>query len=261
MVHFVGAGSGAADLITVRGQRLLSEADIVIYAGSLINTELLDNCRKEARLYDSSGLTLEKVTAIMKDAEDEGLDTVRLHTGDPSVFGAVREQIDELCKLDIDYDITPGVTASMACAASLGIEFTLPGVTQSFVITRIPGRTDVPETESIENFVRTGASVAVYLSSGLTRELSDRLINAGFAGDMPVAAVYKASWQDEKKFVCTLKALPEMMEKEGINGLAVILLGPAIGQLTKEGIYRRSSLYDPSFSTGYRAAEDKGNKA
>ena len=256
MVHFVGAGSGAVDLITVRGQRLLSEADVVIYAGSTINKELLNYCKKNVTLYDSAYLTLEEVMNIIKEADDKGLDIVRLHSGDPSIYGAVREQIDELCKLNIEYDITPGVTAAMAAAASLGLEFTLPGVTQSFVITRMSGRTEVPEAESIERFVKTGASVAVYLSSTLTEELVDRLLSAGISGDMPVAVVYKASWEDEKRLACTLGTLTEDMQREGINGLAVILLGPAVAQLDGRSSYERSKLYDPSFATGYRGGDE-----
>ena len=201
MVHFVGAGSGAADLITLRGQKLLAEADVVIYAGSLINKELLNNCRKSVKLYDSALLTLEQVTDIMAEACGKKLEVVRLHSGDPSVYGAIREQIDILCKLSIDYDITPGVTAAMAAAASLGIEYTLPGVTQSFVITRIAGRTGMPETESIERFVSTGASVAVYLSAALTDKLTEKLLSHGISEELPAAVVYKASWEDEKRSI------------------------------------------------------------
>ena len=255
MVHFVGAGSGAADLIPVRGQRQLEEADVVIYAGSIINKELLKYCKKNAKLYDSSTLTLEEVAEIMINANRTGLDIVRLHSGDPSIYGAVREQIDILCKHNIDYDITPGVTAAMAAAASLGIEYTLPGVTQSFIITRMAGRTGVPGDESIERLVSTGASLAVYLSSGLVSELTERIISHGVTGDLPAAVVYKASWEDERRYLCKLNELPGIFEREGIRGMAVILLGRAIGQVS--GIkYERSRLYDPSFSTGYRMASD-----
>ncbi|MCR5773941.1 MAG: cobalt-precorrin-4/precorrin-4 C(11)-methyltransferase, partial [Lachnospiraceae bacterium] len=196
MVHIVGAGSGALDLITVRGLRLLEEADAVIYAGSVVNKELLNNCKKNVTLYDSSKLTLEEMTELIRSAADRGFDVVRLNSGDPSIYGAERELIDELCKLGIDFDITPGVTAAMAAAASLGMEFTLPGVTQSFVITRMSGRTEVPETEDIEVFVKSGASVAVYLSSALTEKLSSRLIEGGVSKKLPAAVVYKASWPE-----------------------------------------------------------------
>ena len=257
MVHFVGAGSGAVDLITVRGQRLLSEADVIIYAGSVINKELLNICKKDAKLYDSASLTLEEVTEVIREADDGGLDIVRLHSGDPSVYGAVREQIDNLCKLNITYDITPGVTAAMAAAASLGMEYTLPGITQSFVITRVAGRTGVPESESIGRFVGTGASVAVYLSSALAGELANRLLSGGIEEDMPAAVVYKASWEDERRFICTVGTVADRMEKEGIRGLAVIIIGRALKQLDNDGGYERSKLYDPSFSTGYRNSKEE----
>ena len=252
MVHFVGAGSGAADLITVRGQRLLSKADVIIYAGSIINKELLNICKKNAKLYDSALLTLEEIIGLIREADEAGLDIVRLHSGDPSIYGAVREQIDALCKLDVDYDITPGVTAAMAAAAGLGMEFTLPGVTQSFVITRVSGKTVVPETESIERFVSTGASVAVYLSAELAEEMTERLISAGIDADMPAAVVYKASWEDERSFICNIETVAETLKREDIHGLAVILIGRSLEQLVTDNGRERSKLYDPSYATGYR---------
>lgn len=256
MVHFIGAGSGAADLITVRGQRLLSEADVVIYAGSVINKDLLNYCRKNVTLYDSAEMTLEEIIGVIKEADRKGLQTVRLHSGDPSIYGAIQEQIEELCKLDIDFDITPGVTAAMAAAASLGMEFTLPEVAQSFVITRIAGRTDVPEAQSIEHFVSSNASVAVYLSSKLTETLTKRLTEHGLSPDTPVAVVYKASWPEEKRILCDLKSLTSIMEENNITGLAVILLGPAVGRLSGDKKTVRSRLYDPGFTTGYRKGEE-----
>ena len=252
MVHFIGAGPGASDLITVRGMRLLEEADVVIYAGSLINTELLSYCGKEVKLYDSAGMTLEEVISVIKEAEENGLVTVRLHSGDPSVYGAIREQMDELCKLGVKYDITPGVTAAMAAAASLGIEYTLPDVSQSFIITRMEGRTPVPEGERIEDYVKSGASVAVYLSSGMIQTLTDRLMRAGVSGDMPAAIVYKCSWTDEKRYVGTLTGLADAAANEGIANTAVILIGRAVGQGAGRISYDRSRLYDPEFTTGFR---------
>lgn len=252
MVHFVGAGSGAPDLITVRGMKLLEDADVVIYAGSLINTELLSYCTEGAELHDSAKMTLEQVISVMQEASDKGLDIVRLHSGDPSVYGAIREQIDELCKLDIEYDITPGVTAAMAAAASLGIEYTLPDVSQSFIITRMGGRTPVPESEKIEDYVKSGASVAVYLSTGMIRELTDRLIQSGIPGDIPAAFVYKCSWVDEKRYAGTLAELADAAADEGISSTAVILIGRAIGQGGDRIPYDRSRLYDPDFTTGFR---------
>ena len=255
MVHFVGAGPGAVDLITVRGQELLKKADIVIYAGSLVNVELLELCREDARLFDSARMTLEEVMEVIREASLAGEDVVRLHSGDPSIYGAIREQIDELCKLGISYDITPGVTAAMGAAASLGVEYTLPGVTQTFVITRMKGRTDVPDGEKIEELVKTGASVAVYLSAGMTKELTERLMAAGIDGDTPAAMVYKCSWKEEKRYAGTLKELPEAAEREGMDRSAVILIGQALGQSDGSTGYDRSKLYDPSFTTGYRKGE------
>ncbi len=250
MVHFVGAGPGAEDLITVRGQRFLKEADVVIYAGSLVNKELLKLCKNGTEFYDSANLTLEKVIGIIRDADNRGLDTVRLHSGDPSVYGAIREQIDELCKLSIGYDITPGVTAAMAAAAELGIEFTLPEVSQTFVITRISGRTKVPENEKIEEYAASGASIAIYLSTGLLDELKDRLVKV-IPSSTPAALVYKVSRPEQIKIVSTIGELPHLARKEGINNTAVILLGKAIGQSG----YQRSKLYDPDFETGFRKSE------
>ncbi len=252
MVHFVGAGPGAADLITVRGQELLKKADIVIYAGSLVNKELLKLCRSDVKLYDSAVMTLDEVIGVVKDAASCGKEIVRLHSGDPSIYGAIREQIDELCKLDIAYDVTPGVTAAMGAAASLGIEYTLPGVTQTFVITRMKGRTAVPEAERIEDMVKCGASVAVYLSAGMTEELVGSLTEAGVDGDTPAAIVYKCSWDEEKRYVGTLAELPEVSRREGIDRSAVILIGAAVGQTDSRTSYERSKLYDPGFTTGYR---------
>ncbi len=252
MVHFVGAGSGSPDLITVRGMKLLEKADVVIYAGSLINTELLSYCREDVQLYDSAQMTLEEVLSVMKEAAEKDLKIVRLHSGDPSVYGAVREQMDALYKLNIEYDVTPGVTAAMAAAASLGIEYTLPGVSQSFIITRMGGRTPVPEGEKIEDYVKSGASVAVYLSSGMIRGITDRLIQAGVPGDMPAAFVYKCSWADEKRYTGTLAELADAAANEGISNTAVILIGRAIGQGDDRISYGRSRLYDPEFTTGFR---------
>ncbi|MCR5748370.1 MAG: precorrin-4 C(11)-methyltransferase [Lachnospiraceae bacterium] len=256
MVHFVGAGPGAADLITIRGMELLKKADAVIYAGSLINKELLSYCKKDVRLSDSSKMTLEEVIIEMKENESKGLDTVRLHSGDPSIYGAIREQIDELCKLDVGFDVTPGVTAAMAAASCFGIEYTLPEVAQSFIITRVGGRTPVPETEKIEVFVKSGASVAVYLSTGLIKELTDRLIKAGIDKDIPAALVYKCTWNDEKKFLCRLNELSTIAGREGITNTAIILIGRTIGQVSGDTSYDRSKLYDPGFSTGFRSGTE-----
>ena len=253
MVHFVGAGPGAPDLITVRGQRLINEADVIIYAGSLVNPALLEGKKSGCRIYDSAKMTLEEVIETMRTAEKEGLTTVRLHTGDPSLYGAIREQMDLLDIAGISYDTTPGVSAFSGAAAALNMEYTLPGISQSVVITRIAGRTPVPEKESIESFAVHGATMVIFLSAGHLEELSRRLIDGGYAPDTPAAIVYKASWPDEKTLSCTVGTLAGTAKANGISRLALIIVGDAAAQAG----YERSKLYDPTFTTGYRKGKLK----
>ena len=203
MVYFVGAGTGAADLITVRGMRLLQKADVIIYAGSLVNPQLLDYAKESCEIYNSAKMTLDEVIAVMKAAEADGKMTVRLHTGEPSIYGAVREQMDELDELLIPYESCPGVSACFGAAASLNIEYTLPGISQSLIITRMEGRTKVPPKESIESFAAHHASMAIYLSTGLLGKLTESLIEGGYEADTPAAIVYKATWPQEEAYVCT----------------------------------------------------------
>ena len=249
-VHFVGAGPGAADLITVRGMNMLKKADVVIYAGSLVNKELLDYA-KEASIYNSAVMTLEEVLDVMKDAVAHDRDVVRLHTGDQSIYGAVREQMDELDKAGIEYDSCPGVSACFGAASSLDLEYTLPGVSQTLIITRMEGKTAVPEGESIESLAAHHASMAIYLSAALTQELSERLIKGGFSADTPAAIVYKATWPDEKIIRCTVGSLREAAVENDISRTAVILVGDAVSQEN----YDRSRLYASDFSTGFREAK------
>ena len=247
MIHFVGAGSGAVDLITVRGQRLLENADVVIYAGSLVNPELLEYTKRDCKIFNSAYMTLEEVIAEMVSAEENGLETVRLHTGDPSIYGAIREQIDELERLGIKYDICPGVSSFFAAAATLGIEYTLPDVSQSLIITRAEGRTPVPEGEKLKSFASHQSTMVLFLSSGLVGKVQKELIEGGYSPDTPSAVVYKASWSDEKKFVTTLSRLEETMKKENITKTALIIVGKVLGNE-----YSRSKLYDGEFTTEYR---------
>ena len=251
MVHFVGAGPGAVDLITVRGQKLLSEADVVIYAGSLVNPELLTLCRPEAELHNSAQLDLEEILEVMKKASSEGKTVVRLHTGEPSLYGAVREQMDELDRLGIPYDSCPGVTAAFGAAAQLNMEFTLPGVSQSLILTRMEGRTSVPAYESIESFAAHQCSMAIYLSAGMLSELARRLMVGGRSGDTPVAIIYKATWPEEKRVHTTISRMAEEAAKAGIDRTAIVLVGDAV---IGSG-YEHSKLYDPTFSTEYRDAK------
>ena len=250
MVHFVGAGSGAPDLITVRGQKLLSEADLVIYAGSLVNPALLENTKESCEIYDSAKMTLEEVTEKMFAAEAAGKMTVRLHTGDPCVYGAIREQMDILDTKGIAYDVCPGVSAFCGAASALNLEYTLPGISQSVIITRMAGRTPVPEKESIESFAAHGATMVIFLSTGMLEELSERLIAGGYRPDTPAAIVYKATWPDQKTFVCTVATLAKTARENHVTKTALMLVGDSIAQ----GNYDRSKLYDPGFTTEFRQA-------
>ena len=254
MIHIVGAGPGAVDLITVRGQKLLSEADVVIYAGSLVSRDLLGWARQDARIYDSASMDLEQVMEVMEQAERDGLTTVRLHTGDPCLYGAIREQMDGLDARGIKYDICPGVSSFCGAAAALGMEYTLPGISQSVVITRMAGRTPVPERESIGKFAAHGSTMVIFLSAGMTGELSEKLVKGGYPGDTPAAIVYKATWPDEKVVRCTVASLKETADREGIHKTALIVVGNTVAQTG----YERSKLYDPAFTTGYRAGREDG---
>lgn len=252
MVYFVGAGCGAADLITVRGMRLLEQADVIIYAGSLVNPELLAYAGKNCQIHNSAVLTLQEVIQIIAEAETQGKTTVRLHTGDPSIYGAVREQMDELEALGIAYESCPGVSACFGAAASLNLEYTLPGISQSLIITRMEGRTKVPDKESIESFAAHKASMAIYLSAGMIQELSRKLIAGGYQATTPAALVYKATWDEEKAYVCTIETLHDISVKYGITKTALILVGDAIAHQH----YTKSRLYAPDFSTEYRKRKE-----
>lgn len=252
MVYFVGAGTGAADLITVRGMRLLERADVIIYAGSLVNPELLDYAKKECEIHNSAKLTLNEVINLMKKAEEEGKVTVRLHTGDPSIYGAIREQMDELDRLGIEYESCPGVSACFGAAASLNLEYTLPDISQSLIITRMEGKTKVPPRESIESFAAHQASMAIYLSTGMLEELSRRLLAGGYRKDTPAALVYKATWPEEQAYICTVETLQKTAEEHGITKTALVLVGDAIMHRK----YKKSRLYAPDFSTEFRQAKE-----
>ena len=222
MIYFVGAGSGAPDLITVRGARLLSEADVIVYAGSLVNPALLDYKKDGCEVYNSAKMTLEEVIAVMAPAAKAGKTVVRLHTGDPCVYGAHREQMDELDRLGLAYEVCPGVSSFCGAAAALKAEYTLPNVSQSVILTRMEGRTPVPEKEH-QMCIR------------------DR--------DTPAAIVYKATWPDEKVVRTTVADLAEAGAREGITKTALITVGGFLGTE-----YERSRLYDPTFTTEFREA-------
>ncbi len=250
MIHFVGAGSGAADLITIRGKKFLEEADVIIYAGSLVNPQLLDYKKEDCVVYNSAKMTLEEVLDVFFDAEEKGLTTVRLHTGDPCLYGAIREQMDVLDEKGIKYDSTPGVSSFCGAAAALNLEYTLPDVSQSVIITRMEGRTPVPSKESIQSFAAHQATMVVFLSTGLLEELSRRLIEGGYKEDTPAAIVYKATWPDEKTFVCTVGTLAQTAKENNITKTALMI----IGDVVTHNHYDRSLLYDPGFTTEFREA-------
>ena len=249
MVHFVGAGPGAPDLITQRGAALLRAADVVIYAGSLVNPALLGLCRQDCSVYNSAQMTLEQVLEVVRAAHAENRDIVRLHTGDPCLYGAIREQMDALDALGIPYDDTPGVSSFCGAAAAAWAEYTLPGVSQTVIITRMAGRTPVPESERIEALAAHGATMVVFLSAGQLEKLSQRLLAGGYAPDTPAAIVYKATWPDERIVHTTVAGLAEAGARAGITKTALITVGGFLGEE-----YDRSRLYDPSFATGFREA-------
>lgn len=249
MVHFVGAGSGAVDLITLRGARLLENADVVIYAGSLVNPQLLEMTRPGCRIHNSAEMTLEQVIDVIRDAEAQGLTTVRLHTGDSSIYGAVREQFDRLEELGIAYDVCPGVSAFCGAAAALRAEYTLPDVSQTVIITRAPGRTPVPERESIRSLAAHGATMVLFLSTSLTELLQRELLAGGYREDTPAAVVYKATWPEERIFRCTVGTLHQTVTQNGLTKTSLIVVGGCLGDE-----YMRSLLYHPGFTTEFREA-------
>ena len=249
MIHFVGAGPGAVDLITLRGARLLKEAGMIIYAGSLVNPELLKFAAEDCEIYDSAGMTLDEVIERLSAAHKAGKDAVRLHTGDPSIYGAIREQMDRLKELGIPYDITPGVSSFCAAAAAAEAEYTLPSVSQTVIITRMEGRTPVPEKEKIRLLAAHHASMVLFLSAGMLEALCAELIAGGYEPDTKAAIVSRASWPDQKVLRGVLSDIPLLAAEAGINKTALILVGDFLGDE-----YELSRLYDSHFSHGFRKA-------
>ena len=247
MIYFVGAGPGAVDLITVRGERLLKAADVIIYAGSLVNPALLQNVKPDCEIFNSAEMTLKQVVDKLIASEQAGKMTVRLQTGDPSIYGAIREQMDELDKHGISYEVVPGVSSLFGAASALNAEYTLPGVSQTVIITRAEGRTPVPEKESIKLLSSHGATMAIFLSAGLLDKLTEDLLAGGYSKDCPAAIVYKATWPDEKIIRTVVSRLSEDAKREKISQTALILVGGFLGDN-----YDRSLLYSPEFTHGYR---------
>jgi precorrin-4/cobalt-precorrin-4 C11-methyltransferase len=250
MIHFVGAGSGAPDLITLRGARLLGEADQVIYAGSLVNPALLEGCKPDCKILDSASMTLEQVLEAMEQAEAAGQTTVRLHTGDPSIYGAIREQMDALFLRGIEYDVTPGVSSFCGAAAALKAEYTLPNVSQTVIITRAEGRTPVPEGEQLRLLASHQSTMVLFLSVGILEKAQAELLAGGYSPDTPAAIVYKATWPEEQVFRCTVGTLAETAQANQITKTALVTIGNFLGDQ-----YDRSKLYDPSFTHGCREGQ------
>lgn len=250
MIYFVGAGAGAPDLITLRGDRLLREADIVIWAGSLVNPAVLEVCRDDAEIHDSARMTLEDVIAVMEAAHGEGRTVVRLHTGDSSIYGAIREQMDELRARDIPYEVVPGVSSFCGAAAALKTELTLPGVSQTVILTRLEGRTPMPEGEDMRSLAAHGATMVVFLSAGMLEKLQHELIAGGYREDTPAAIVHKATWPDERIFRCELGSLARTGEENDIRLTALVIIGDVLGDH-----YDRSLLYHPGFTTLFREGD------
>lgn len=249
-LHFVGAGPGAADLITLRGRALLEKAQVVIYAGSLVNPELLTYAADSCEIHNSAYMTLDEVIAVIERAVSEGKRVVRLHTGDPAIYGAIKEQMDRLDALGIEYEVCPGVSSFSAAAAALRAEYTLPGVSQTVILTRAAGRTAVPERESIRSLAAHGATMALFLSTGLLETVSNDLIEGGYAPDTPAAIVYKASWPEQKIVRCTIEQLPAAADEHEISKTALICVGRFLGS-----DYELSRLYADDFSTEFRRAK------
>lgn len=249
MVHFVGAGPGAVDLITVRGQRLIREADVILYAGSLVNPALLKEAKESCEIHNTAVMTLDEVLSVMERSAAEGKRIVRLHTGDPSIYGAIREQMDALDRMQIPYEVCPGVSSFCGAAAAMKTEYTLPEVSQTVIITRAEGRTTVPKRERLSALAAHGATMVLFLSAGLLQQVKSELLTGGYGPDTPCAIVYKATWPEEQIVRGVLNKLPEMAEKAGIRKTALILVGDFLGDE-----YALSRLYAPDFATEYRNA-------
>ena len=250
IIKIVGAGAGDPELITVKGMNALKEADIVIYAGSLVNPALLDYCKKDCVIYDSAGMNLDEVIDVMKEAYPQGKKIVRLHTGDPSIYGAIREQMDRLDGLGFSYTVIPGVSSFCAAAAALKKEYVLPEVSQTVILTRMEGRTPVPEKEDIRNLAKINATMIIFLSVHMIEEVVERLLE-GYTEDTPCAVVYKASWPEEKKVIGTLADIADKVHEANIGRTALITVGRFLGDE-----YALSKLYDKAFSHGYREAKE-----
>ncbi|WP_418752581.1 precorrin-4 C(11)-methyltransferase [Frisingicoccus sp.] len=248
MVHFIGAGPGDPELLTIKGKKLIDSADVIIYAGSLVNKKVLDDRKENAVVYNSAYMTLPEVIQVMKEAEEKGQSVARVHTGDPSIYGAIREQMDALDALGISYEVVPGVSSFLAAAASMKKEYTLPGVSQTVILSRLEGRTPVPEKEKILSLAKHHATMIIFLSVGKI-EVLVQLLSESYEKDTPVAVVYKASWPDERIVYGTLETIADKVKAAGIRKTALVVVGDFLGSE-----YELSKLYDQNFETEYRKA-------
>jgi precorrin-4/cobalt-precorrin-4 C11-methyltransferase len=250
MVYFIGAGPGSADLITVRGCELLKKADVVIYAGSLVNPELLGYTKPDCKIYNSASMTLEEVIDVFVREYSPNKVLVRLHTGDPSIYGAIKEQMDLLDKHEIPYSVVPGVSSFCGAASVLNVEYTLPGVSQTVILSRMEGRTPVPPDEDIAKLASHKASMVLFLTSSMLEKLSEKLISGGYKPETPAAVVYKATWADQKIIRTTVADLYKSALENNICKTALILVGDFLA-----GEYECSKLYDKDFTHEYRKAK------
>ncbi|MDR1690228.1 MAG: precorrin-4 C(11)-methyltransferase [Candidatus Methanoplasma sp.] len=247
MIHIIGAGPGDPELITVKGRRLIDDADVIIYAGSLVNPDVLKGSKPSAVIHDSAYMNLDEVIDVIKESTDKGLKVVRVHTGDPAIYGAIREQMDRLDELGIEYEVIPGVSSFLATAAVLKKEYTLPDVSQTVIITRMEGRTPVPPKEKLVDLARHNSTMAIFLSIGFIEEMCSTLIEGGYKPTTPVAVVYKATWPDQKILIGDLTTIAKKVKDENIEKTALTVVGDFLGNE-----YSLSKLYDKYFTTGYR---------
>ena len=248
MISFIGAGPGDPELITLKGRRLIDSADVIIYAGSLVNPAVLKSAKETAEIHNSAYMNLDEVIDVMRTAEGKGLKVVRVHTGDPSIYGAIREQIDRLKDLGIECEVIPGVSSFLATAAALNMEYTLPDVSQTVILTRMEGRTPMPEKEKLRDLASHNATMIIFLSVGFMDEMVKELTEGGYRLDTPVAVVYKASWPEQKIVRGTLKDIARKVKGAEIDRTALTLVGDFLGDE-----YSLSKLYDKSFTTGFRS--------
>ncbi len=251
MVYFIGAGPGDPELLTIKGKRIIDSADVIIYAGSLVNPNVLRDRKKDAVIYDSARMHLDEVLQVMYEAEKNHLLTARVHTGDPSIYGAIREQMDALSDAGIDYEVIPGVSSFVAAAAAMKKEYTLPNVSQTVILTRMEGRTPVPEKEKLAALAAHQATMVIFLSVGEIEELTKELMRE-YPADTPVSVIYKASWPEQKIVSGTLSDISEKVKKAGITKTALITVGEFLGDR-----YALSKLYDPTFTTAFREGTKK----